>query len=486
MIGKEENVALETGLPPHQANPRLAGYPGLATGAAFPAEQGLRIYRQARLRTMLAAAGVLLLPFAIFFFLLRERLWKFSPDLRHPELDYLVICAVLGVLLAVGFGQVVSRHILNLLHKLEENMRALEQRERERDQAQSELIRQLEKERELVKEKLQFEAQLAEYEKFAALAQLALGASHEINNPLLGILSHLELELKAAVSDEQKVEIQQCIVATKRIASTMKGLIDYARPGPPRLTRPDITRLVGDTFAFLCHHPLFRNIRLEKQIPADLRAITAYPNQISQALMNLLLNSAQAMPPEGGVVSVCAEKVKFAEQIEIQVKDTGAGIPADILPHVFEPFFTTKRGQGTGLGLSITQAYVRNHSGEIAASSIPNLGTTIRIVLPIGQEGKQAEARRGNGRRDDWLSENQSSSGQWPAISEGKENQFVSCTTGHRPLATDHSRPSGESTDYGLFDFDPGRRSADPAHHQPRLARGRLRGIRGREAAKKP
>jgi signal transduction histidine kinase len=356
----------------------------------IPHEQDLSIYRQARLRTMLAAALVLLLPFSVFFFLLRERLWEFSPDLRHPELDYLLICAVLGVLLAVAFGQVVSRHIRNLLHKLEENMRALEQRERERDQAQSELVGRLEKERELVKEKLQFESQLAAYEKYAALAQLALGASHEINNPLLGILSHLELELKAAGSAEEKVEIQQCIAATKRIAATMKGLIDYARPGPPRLTRLNLAGLVQDTFAFLCHHPLFRNTRLEPRIPADLPVITADPNQISQVLMNLLLNSAQAMPPEGGVISVSAEKVEFAEQIEITVKDTGSGIPPDILPHIFDPFFTTKRGQGTGLGLSITQAYVRNHSGEITASSIPNQGTAIRIVLPIRQEGKPA------------------------------------------------------------------------------------------------
>jgi signal transduction histidine kinase len=357
----------------------------------FSPERGLRIYRQARIRTMLAAAAVLLIPFAVFFFLLRERLWKFSPDLKHPELDYLMICAVLGVLLAVGFGQVVSRHILNLLRELEKNMRALEQRERERDQAQSELIRRLEEERELVKEKLQFESQLAEYEKFAALAQLALGAAHEINNPLLGILSHLELELRDATNPEQRLEIQQCIEGTKRISSTIKGLINYARPGPLQLTRVHLDKMVGETFSFLCHQPLFRNITLEKQIPPDLPAITADPNQISQVLMNLLLNAAQAMHTEGGTISVSAEKVKFAEKVEIKVKDTGAGIPADILPHVFEPFFTTKRGQGTGLGLSISQAYVRSHSGEITIESIPNRGTTVRIVLPIRQEGKKAE-----------------------------------------------------------------------------------------------
>ena len=261
----------------------------------------------------------------------------------------------------------------------------------ERDRAQSELIRRLEKERELIRAKHQVESQLAEYEKFAALAQLALGTTHEINNPLMGILSHLELELKEATRAEQAMEIRQCIDAAKRISSITRGLIDYARPGRPRLIRLNVAHLVNDTFAFLCHQPLFRHIRLEQQIPADLPAITADPNQISQVMMNLLLNSAQAMPPEGGLVSVCAEEVKSAEKIAIQVKDTGVGIPADILPRVFEPFFTTKRGQGTGLGLSISQAYVRNHSGEITAFSAPGQGTTIRIVLPIRQGDEKAE-----------------------------------------------------------------------------------------------
>ena len=368
----------EPGFSPQHTNIASAGDP-------------MRIYRQARLRTMLAAAAVLLIPFAVFFFLLRERLWKFSPEAHHPELEYLVICAVLGVLLAVGFGHVVSNHILVLLRHLEHNMRALEQRERERDQAQSELIRRLEEERELVKEKLLFEAQLAEYEKFAALAQLALGAAHEINNPLLGILSHLELELKQATHPEERLEIQQCIQGTKRISSTIQGLINYARPGPPQLVRVHLERLVKDAFTFLEHQPLFRNVTLEKQIPPDLPSITADPSQLSQVLMNLLLNSAQAMPPEGGTISVSAEKVKFAEKIELKVKDTGVGIPADILPHVFEPFFTTKRGKGTGLGLSISQAYVRNHAGEITAESVPNRGTTVHIVLPIRQENRKVE-----------------------------------------------------------------------------------------------
>jgi signal transduction histidine kinase len=263
-----------------------------------------------------------------------------------------------------------------------------EHREYERNAAQQELVRRLEEERELAKEKMQFESQLSEFEKYASLAQLALGAAHEINNPLLGILSHLELEWKDA-TEERRVEIEQCIEGAKRISSAVRGLLDYARPGPLKLSKVNLHRLGTETLKFVEHQPMFRRITLQNCIPVDLPCISADANQLSQILMNLLLNAGEATPP-GGTITVLAEKVRFADVIELRVRDTGCGIPADILPHVFEPFFTTKRGKGTGLGLSITQNYVRSHGGDIQVESIPDSGTTARVTLPIRQVGKPA------------------------------------------------------------------------------------------------
>ncbi|MGB7556223.1 MAG: ATP-binding protein [Candidatus Korobacteraceae bacterium] len=260
-----------------------------------------------------------------------------------------------------------------------------EHREYERNVAQQELLRRLEEERELAKEKMQFESQLSEYEKYASLAQLALGAAHEINNPLLGILSHLELEWKEA-SGEQRDEIEQCIEGAKRISLAVRGLLDYARPGPLMLSKVNLNRLAAETLKFLEHQPMFRQIELQNCIPLDLPIISADANQLSQILMNLLLNAAQATPA-GGAITILADKVKFADVIELRVRDTGSGIPADILPHIFEPFFTTKRGKGTGLGLSISQSYVRSHGGDIQVESIPDLGTTVRVTLPVHQVG---------------------------------------------------------------------------------------------------
>jgi signal transduction histidine kinase len=262
--------------------------------------------------------------------------------------------------------------------------------EHERDLAQQALLAKLEQERELSKEKMQFESQLNEFEKYASLAQLALGAAHEINNPLLGILSHLELEWKDATG-ESRTEIEQCIEGARRISSAVHGLMDYARPGPLTLSHVDLAQLVNDTLRFVEHQPLFRGLELQNCVPRDLPIITADANQISQVLMNLLLNAAQATP-SGGSITVLAEKMRFADAIELRVRDTGSGIPDDILPHVFEPFFTTKRGKGTGLGLSITRNYVQRHGGEIQLDSYPEIGTSVRVKFPIHHVGQPEPA----------------------------------------------------------------------------------------------
>jgi signal transduction histidine kinase len=293
-------------------------------------------------------------------------------------------------MVALGIALRARRQVSRFREEAAQAVLAARQSANERDMAQQVLAQRIQEDRELAREKNQFQAQLADYEKYSALSQLALGAAHEINNPLLGIFSHLELELKAAQDPDEAEEIQACIDGAKRISCTIRSLLNYARPGPLRLSRINLDRVVDDTFTFLQHQPMFQAIELKKEIQPDLPAITADANQISQVLTNLLLNAAQAMS-RGGTVTVHAEKVKFEDRIEVRVTDTGCGIPADILPHVFEPFFTTKRGQGTGLGLSISQAYVRNHRGEMDLESVPNRGTTVRFNLPVRQVGRHVE-----------------------------------------------------------------------------------------------
>jgi signal transduction histidine kinase len=316
-----------------------------------------------------------------------SRSWAANQSAAASHGDFLSGLAV-GLVLAIVITVFSRTRINSGERELARLQELVDYREYERNQAQLELVRRLEEEQELAKEKMQFESQLSDYEKYASLAQLALGAAHEINNPLMGILSHLELERREA-EEERREEIDQCIEGTRRISSAVRGLLDYARPSPLTLSRVNLQLLADETLRFVAHQPMFRNIELQNCVPADLPTIAADANQLSQILMNLLLNAGQATAP-GGRIAILADRVKLADVIELRVCDTGSGIPSDILPHVFEPFFTTKRGKGTGLGLSITQNYVRSHGGDIQVESVCGCGTTVRVTLPMRQAGKLA------------------------------------------------------------------------------------------------
>lgn len=314
--------------------------------------------------------------------------------LQRSILLYLAPFLALGVGLAVVAWHFGINYIGGLTGEVYDALGVARQRERERDLAHQELARRFEEERELSQQKVQFQAQLANYEKNVALAQLALGAAHEINNPLLGILSYLELKAKSAPDKDEQADIEQCIESAKRISTTLRGLLNYARPDPLQLATVDLKALVLETLSFLHRQPPLRRKQLSEHIPSNLPAITADANQITQILMNLLLNAADATP-EGGQITVSARAVQAGSRVEIVISDTGHGIPPDVLPHVFDPFFTTKRTKGTGLGLSITQTYVRSHRGDIQIESTPGKGTTVRITLPIEQvEERVAETRQ--------------------------------------------------------------------------------------------
>lgn len=308
-----------------------------------------------------------------------------SGSLEWSATRYLFPITLAGLVVIFIMWRLQRREWERACESLKQAKNATQQLERERNTAQDELFRRLFEDRELNKEKFQFQAQLADYEKYSTLAQLALGAAHGINNPLLGILSHLELELKSATDPEQQWEVEQCIAGTKRIAATLRGLVNYARPGPLVLSNLNLHRLIADTLGFLEGQPALRGKHAENRVPEDLPNVLVDSSQLSQVLMNLLINAAEATD-NGGRIVVSASKLPFEDNIEIRVHDTGCGISPEILPHIFEPFFTTKLGKGTGLGLSISRTYIRRNNGDIRIDSVLNRGTTVTVTLPIRQE----------------------------------------------------------------------------------------------------
>ncbi|MGB7055033.1 MAG: ATP-binding protein [bacterium] len=229
--------------------------------------------------------------------------------------------------------------------------------------------------------------QMADYEKLSALSQLALGAAHEINNPLLGITSYIELLLEDETDVERKTQARQVLDSAYRISETIRGLLNFARPSPPTFTKISVNKLITETLSFLDHQPLFKKIKTRKVLTESAPQITADANQIRQVLINIFLNAAQATP-KGGTITVSTQKVKFEDSIEIKVMDTGSGVSKEDLKRVFDPFFTTKKGEGTGLGLSISYSYVKSHNGQIYISSNIDEGTVVTIQLPIRQPSK--------------------------------------------------------------------------------------------------
>ncbi|KPJ72580.1 hypothetical protein AMJ52_05905, partial [candidate division TA06 bacterium DG_78] len=230
-------------------------------------------------------------------------------------------------------------------------------------------------------------SQMADYEKLSALSQLALGAAHEINNPLLGITSFIELMLEEERDVEKKTKAKEVLDSAYRISETIRGLLNFARPTPPKFTKISLNKLISETISFLQHQPLFKKIKIEKNLSEAVPQITADVNQIRQVFINIFINAAQAMS-NSGTLKIITNKVKFEDLIEIRVIDTGIGISENDLKKVFEPFFTTKKGEGTGLGLSISYSYIKNHSGAIKIQSKVTKGTEVIIHLPIRQEAK--------------------------------------------------------------------------------------------------
>ena len=229
--------------------------------------------------------------------------------------------------------------------------------------------------------------QMADYEKLSALSQLALGAAHEINNPLLGITSYIELLLEEERDVEKKTQAKQVLDSAYRISETVRGLLNFARPSPPSFTKISVNKLIAETLSFLNHQPLFKKIKTRKALAESVPQITADANQIRQVLINIFINAAQATPT-GGTITISTQKVKFEDSVEIRVRDTGSGISEEDLKRVFDPFFTTKKGEGTGLGLSISYGYIKSHSGQIYVNSKIKEGTEVTILLPIRQPSK--------------------------------------------------------------------------------------------------
>jgi two-component system NtrC family sensor kinase len=228
--------------------------------------------------------------------------------------------------------------------------------------------------------------QIYQSNKLASLGQLTAGIAHEINNPLTGVLTYSSFLLKRVPEDsEMKEDLGTIVREAKRCREIVKGLLDFSRQATTHRALIDCNEVIERSLNILDNQLSVANIAVTKTLQPDLPGVLGDSNQLLQVLINLLVNSTDAIGDSGGEIflSSSTKKLEQGPHVEIKVADTGCGIPSAQVDRVFEPFFTTKGTEGTGLGLAVVWGIISDHGGFIAVDSKPDRGTTFTLHLPI-------------------------------------------------------------------------------------------------------
>jgi signal transduction histidine kinase len=224
------------------------------------------------------------------------------------------------------------------------------------------------------------EAALRNAERLAGFGRLTAGLAHEIGTPLGVIRGRTEgLLRQCGEQDPSRRNLEIILGQIDRMARVVRGLLDFARARAPNQEAADVRVVLERVVEFLEHRMAERGIVLERRIPVELPLALIDTDQIEEVFLNLLINSVEAMPA-GGTLGIRVRRARG--QVEVEIADSGTGIPAEDLPRVFDPFFTTKDvGSGTGLGLSIAYGIVSRHQGTIEVESSGG-GTRVAVRLP--------------------------------------------------------------------------------------------------------
>ena len=236
-------------------------------------------------------------------------------------------------------------------------------------------------------------------EKMASIGKLAATVAHEINNPLFGILTYARLvergigKCDAPNRDEMAEQLQTIERESKRCGELVKNLLTFSRQKSSEREPNDLNTIVGHAVALVKHKLEMQSIELVERFADGLPPVDCDANQIQQVALVLMVNASEAMS-SGGRLEVETALDSSSGEAVLRVKDSGCGIPEDVLPRIFDPFFTTKEDQNrTGLGLAVAHNIVEQHGGEIKVESAPGKGTEFRVALPLSAAAVAAAAK---------------------------------------------------------------------------------------------
>ncbi len=237
-----------------------------------------------------------------------------------------------------------------------------------------------------VTEQRSMEAQLFQNEKMAAIGQLVSGVAHELNNPLTSIAGLTELLLERDVGgDAPRQHLRIIHEQAGRAGRIVKNLLTFVRTGTTEQSPVDVNDVVARTTMLVAYEIRLRGIELVTELHPLPAIVMGDPHELQQVLLNLLTNAVQAIAdlPPGRLRRITIETARVEDRVILAVRDTGDGVPAELVANLFTPFFTTKpAGQGTGLGLSLSYGLIQAHGGTLAYEEGADGGAEFTIELP--------------------------------------------------------------------------------------------------------
>jgi len=240
-----------------------------------------------------------------------------------------------------------------------------------------------------ITQRVRMEDQMLQNEKLTSLGLLAAGVAHEVNTPLAVISNYSQMLGKQIPADDPKQKtIERIVKQTFRASEIVNNLLNFSRTGSSEAMEVDLNSVLEETLTLVQHPFKTARVNVLKNYAPQLPPVLGSTTRLQQVFLNLFLNARDAMPG-GGMLEV--RTAAYNGSIEVEVTDTGSGIPPDHLHRIFDPFFTTKStGKGTGLGLSVSYGIIKEHAGKVDVRSTPGKGTSFRMEFPAAKKAVHA------------------------------------------------------------------------------------------------
>jgi two-component system, NtrC family, sensor kinase len=240
-----------------------------------------------------------------------------------------------------------------------------------------------------ITQRVRLEDQMVQTEKLTSLGLLAAGVAHEVNTPLAVISNYIQMLAKQIPEDDPRQKtIERIVKQTFRASEIVNNLLNFSRTGGTEPVEVDVNSVLEETLTLVQHPFKTAQVNVVKNYAERLPVILGSTTRLQQVFLNLFMNARDAMPG-GGMLEVRTGARNGS--VEIEVTDTGAGIPPEHLHRIFDPFFTTKAtGRGTGLGLSVSYGIIKEHAGKVDVRSTPGKGTSFRLEFPVARKAVHA------------------------------------------------------------------------------------------------